>query len=51
MDPVQRSLLNAHPCLSRFDPLSRILFYDDFDDGWPASYLLASSCASWYRWR
>ncbi len=33
MDKFQRSLLNADPRLSRFDPLSRILFYDDFDQG------------------
>jgi len=30
---MQRALLNADPALSRFDPLSRILFYDDFDTG------------------
>ena len=33
MDDLQRSLLNANPQMSRFDPLSRILFHDDFDRG------------------
>lgn len=33
MDAVQRALLRADPRLSRFDPLSRILYYDDFDRG------------------
>jgi hypothetical protein len=33
MNEMQRSLLNANPGLSRFDPLDRILFYDDFDHG------------------
>jgi hypothetical protein len=33
MNDFQRSLLNANPQLSRFDPLDRILFYDDFDHG------------------
>lgn len=33
MTDFRRSLLNADPRLSRFDPLSRIIFYDDFDNG------------------
>jgi len=33
MDDFQRSLLRANPHLSRFEPLKRILFYDDFDNG------------------
>lgn len=33
MEDFRRALLNANPRLSRFNPLSRILFYDDFDDG------------------
>lgn len=33
MNEMQRSLLNANPHLSRFDPLDRILFFDDFDNG------------------
>ena len=33
MTDFRRSMLNADPRLSRFDPLSRILFYDDFDTG------------------
>jgi hypothetical protein len=33
MNEIQRSLLNADPKLSRFEPLDRILFYDDFDQG------------------
>ena len=33
MNEFQRSLLNTNPELSRFDPLDRILFYDDFDHG------------------
>lgn len=33
MDDLQRQLLNANPALSRFDPLARILYYDDFDQG------------------
>jgi len=28
-----RAILNANPQLSRFDPLERILFFDDFDQG------------------
>jgi hypothetical protein len=34
MDDLRTSLLRAHPRLSRFDPLERILFYDDFDQGY-----------------
>ena len=34
MDDLRASLLNANPKLSRFDPLGRILFYDDFDQGY-----------------
>jgi hypothetical protein len=33
MNEVQRSLFRADPKLSRFDPLDRILFCDDFDQG------------------
>jgi len=33
MNPQQRIALNADPRLSRFDPLPRILFFDDFDRG------------------
>lgn len=33
MDAVQRAILRADPCLSRFDPLSRILFFDNFKEG------------------
>lgn len=34
MDDMQRSLLWADPRLSRFDPLPRILCYDDFSQGY-----------------
>jgi hypothetical protein len=34
MDDMRRALLNADPRLSKFDPLSRIIFYDDFDQGY-----------------
>jgi hypothetical protein len=30
---MQKALLRADPRLSRFDPLSRILYFDDFDEG------------------
>lgn len=33
MDALQTALLRANPQLSRFSPLSRILYYDDFDEG------------------
>ena len=33
MHEFQKALLRADPRLSRFDPLSRILYFDDFDDG------------------
>ena len=33
MNDVRRSVLDADPALSKFDPLSRIIFYDDFDRG------------------
>jgi hypothetical protein len=33
MNDIQAALLRANPELSRFDPLDRILFYDDFDQG------------------
>jgi len=33
MTPSTRALLDADRRLSKFDPLSRIIFYDDFDDG------------------
>ena len=29
----RRAILNADPRLSKFDPLPRIIFYDDFDHG------------------
>lgn len=33
MDAMQKALLRADPRLSRFDPHSRILYFDDFDEG------------------
>lgn len=33
MNDMQRALFRANPQLSRFNPLSRILFFDDFDEG------------------
>ena len=33
MDPIQRAILRADPRLSKFDPLPRILFFDNFNDG------------------
>jgi hypothetical protein len=33
MSDRRRDLLHADPVLSKFDPLFRILFYDDFDRG------------------
>jgi hypothetical protein len=33
MTDLRRSILDANPRLSRFDPLPRILFHDDFDEG------------------
>lgn len=30
---LREAVLHAHPQLSRFDPLDRILFYDDFNQG------------------
>lgn len=33
MSDLRRALLDAHPNLSKFDPLPRIIFYDDFDHG------------------
>lgn len=33
MGDFHRARLNADPQLSKFDPLARIIFYDDFDDG------------------
>ena len=35
---LRRALLHANPDLSRFDPLERILLYDDFiaGAGWTA---------------
>ena len=32
-DPQRTAILSADPQLSRFDPLGRIVFYDDFDSG------------------
>jgi hypothetical protein len=39
MDAMQRALLRADPGLSRFDPLPRVFYYDDFNrglNGWTA---------------
>jgi hypothetical protein len=33
VDAVQKALIRANPKLSRFDPLGRILYFDDFDEG------------------
>lgn len=33
MDAMQKALIRANPKLSRFDPLGRILYFDDFDEG------------------
>jgi len=33
MEDLRRALLNADPRLSKFDPLPRTIFYDDFDCG------------------
>ena len=33
MDDQQRAILKADPQLSKFDPLPRIIYYDDFDRG------------------
>ena len=33
MNDIHQSLLHANPRLSKFDPLSRIIYYDDFDEG------------------
>ena len=33
MDPIQRAILRADPRLSKFDPLPRILFFDNFTAG------------------
>ncbi|MBI4587296.1 MAG: hypothetical protein HY725_00535 [Candidatus Rokubacteria bacterium] len=33
MDDLRRALLRADPRLSKFQPLSNIIFYDDFDEG------------------
>ena len=32
-DDFRQALIQAHPRLSKFNPLPRILFYDDFDEG------------------
>jgi len=34
MDPATRAALRADPRLSRFDPLGRIIYSDDFDEGY-----------------
>jgi|MudIll2142460700_1097286.scaffolds.fasta_scaffold141308_2 hypothetical protein len=34
MDPATRAVLRADPRLSRFEPLSRIIYCDDFDEGY-----------------
>jgi hypothetical protein len=34
MEDPRRALLNADPRLSKFDPLPRIIYYDDFDQGY-----------------
>lgn len=33
MHNLQKAMIRANPALSRFDPLGRILYFDDFDDG------------------
>jgi len=33
VDAMQKALIRANPKLSRFDPLGRILYFDDFDEG------------------
>lgn len=33
MQDIRRAVLNADPKLSKYDPLPRIIFYDDFDQG------------------
>jgi hypothetical protein len=33
MSDIRRSLLDANPKLSRFNPLNRIIYFDDFDEG------------------
>lgn len=33
LDGLRRTLLDVDPALSKFDPMERILFYDDFDNG------------------
>ena len=33
MSDIQRAMLNVNPELSRFEPLDRILLYDNFDNG------------------
>ena len=33
MDLTQRAIVRADPRLSRFDPLPRVIFCDDFDEG------------------
>lgn len=33
MDAMQKALIRANPKLSRFDPLGRIIYFDDFDEG------------------
>ena len=43
--PTRRAPIGADPGLSRFDPLPRILFYDDFDHHIsPCSRLLFEKC-------
>lgn len=34
MNELQKALFRANPKLSRFDPLSRVLYFDDFDTGY-----------------
>ena len=34
MDNLRESILRSDPRLGKFDPLSRIIFYDDFDEGY-----------------
>ena len=34
MEDSRRTLLNTDPRLSKFDPLPRIIYYDDFDQGY-----------------
>ena len=44
IDAMRRSLIAADPRLSRYNPLSRILFFDDFDElGFERSFEMVRS--------